>query len=386
MAKKSKANYGDGTIFYSNSKGKWMGQINTGRDENGKIKRKSVYGDTQQEVKEKLNQIKFKIYSGSFVDTSQITFEQLMKQIIEDKYALNEIQEQTYIRHLETLKMLGSINQIPLQKINYSMLKQLLISMVDYSDSTIKKLYMMLNQCFREAQKRKIIAENPMEDLKRPKSRKQKRKVRAMTVEEQQKFLKVIQTEKVRYKEQMLISMFTGMRMGEVNALTPKDINFKFNFINIDKTVSKGRKGSAFVNDSAKTEKGNRTVPINELVKPVVEEVLANYEPTEDGMLFHTTVGTLVTTNQVNMEFKRLLERFDIRDEGLKGELSLHSLRHTYATRCIEGGMPPKILQNLLGHKDISVTLDTYSDVFENFQTENVAKIDEYMKALGMGA
>ena len=54
--------------------------------------------------------------------------------------------------------------------------------------------------------------------------------------------------------------------------------------------------------------------------------------------------------------------------------------------RCIEGGMPPKILQNLLGHKDISVTLDTYSDVFENFQTENVAKIDEYMKALGMGA
>ena len=133
MAKKSKANYGDGTIFYSNSKGKWMGQINTGRDENGKIKRKSVYGDTQQEVKEKLNQIKFKIYSGTFVDTSQITFEQLMKQIIEDKYALNETQEQTYIRHLETLKMLGSINQIPIQKINYSMLKQLLISMVDCS-------------------------------------------------------------------------------------------------------------------------------------------------------------------------------------------------------------------------------------------------------------
>lgn len=47
-----------------------------------------------------------------------------------------------------------------------------------------------------------------------------------MTVEEQQKFLKVIQTERVRYKEQMLISMFTGMRMVEVNALTPKDINF----------------------------------------------------------------------------------------------------------------------------------------------------------------
>lgn len=386
MAKKSKANYGDGTVFYSASKKKWLGQINSGRDENGKMKRKTVYGDTQQEVKEKLNQIKYDIYSGTFVDTSQITFEQLMLQIIEDKRAMNEIQEQTYVRHIETLKMLKDINPIPLQQINYSMLKQLLISMVHYSDSTIKKLYMMLNQCFREAKKRKIIAENPMEDLKRPKSRKQKRKVRAMTIEEQQKFLKVLQTERVRYKEQMLISMYTGMRMGEVNALTPDDINFKFNFINIDKTVSKGRKGSAFVNNSAKTEKGNRTIPINELVKPIIEDVLANYEPTEDGMLFHTTVGTLVTTNQVNMEFKRLLERFDIRDKSLKGELSLHSLRHTYATRCIEGHMPPKILQNLLGHTDIRITLDTYSDVFESFQTENVALIDEYMKSLGLGA
>ena len=92
---------------------------------------------------------------------------------------------------------------------------------------------MMLNQCFREAKKRKIIAENPMEDLKRPKSRKQKRKVRAMTIEEQQKFLKVLQTERVRYKEQMLISMYTGMRMGEVNALKVSDVNFSFEYINL---------------------------------------------------------------------------------------------------------------------------------------------------------
>lgn len=104
MAKKSKANYGDGTVFYSASKKKWLGQINSGRDENGKMKRKTVYGDTQQEVKEKLNQIKYDIYSGTFVDTSQITFEQLMLQIIEDKRAMNEIQEQTYVRHIETLK------------------------------------------------------------------------------------------------------------------------------------------------------------------------------------------------------------------------------------------------------------------------------------------
>lgn len=386
MAKKSKANYGDGTIFFSNSKNKWMGQINVGLDENGKMKRKSVTGNSQQEVREKLNQIKFEIYSGTFVDSSQITFEQLMKQIIEDKLAMNEIQEQTAARHLETLKMLKDISYLPLQRINYSMLKQLLISKTEYSDSTIRKMYMMLNQCFNEAVKRKILAENPMGDLKRPKSKKKNKKIRGMTVDEQKRFVDVLNTHPIKYKEQMLISLYTGMRMGEINALTIDDINLNFNFISIDKTISKGKKGEAFINDSAKTEMGNRNIPINKTVKPIILSVIENYIPTNDNVIFHSTNDMLITTSQVNMEFKRIINKFEIQDKTLKGELSLHSLRHTYATRCIEGKMPPTVLQHLLGHTDIRITLDTYADVFENFQTENVALVDDYLRSVGLGA
>lgn len=386
MAKKSKANYGDGTIFFSNSKNKWMGQINVGKDENGKTKRKTVTGNSQQEVREKLNQIKFDIYSGMFVDSSHITFEQLMKQIIEDKLSMNEIQEQTAARHLDTLKMIKDISYLPLQSINYSMLKQFMISKTTYSDSTIRKIYMMLNQCFNEAVKRKILAENPMGDLKRPKSKKKNKKIRGMTVDEQKRFLDVLNNYPIKYKEQMLISLYTGMRMGEVNALTIDDINLNFNFISIDKTISKGQKGEAFINDSAKTETGNRNIPINETVKPIIISVIESYSPTDDGIIFHSSNGSLIATTQVNSEFKRMLERFDIQDKSLKGTLSLHSLRHTYATRCIEGKMPPTVLQHLLGHTDIRITLDTYADVFENFQTENVALVDEYLRSVGLGA
>ena len=78
------------------------------------------------------------------------------------------------------------------------------------------------------------------------------------------------------------------------------------------------------------------------------------------------------------------LNKFGIKDTAVPGDLTLHSLRHTYATRCIESGMPPEVLQNLLGHTDIKVTLDTYSDVFDNFQNENVAKVDEYLTDAGL--
>ena len=60
------------------------------------------------------------------------------------------------------------------------------------------------------------------------------------------------------------------------------------------------------------------------------------------------------------------------------------SLRHTYATRCIESGMPPKVLQHLMGHSDIKVTLDTYADVFDNFQSISVEKADSYLNQVGL--
>ena len=362
-----------------------MGQINIGRGDDGKMKRKTVYGKTADEVKSKLQQVRYDIYTGDFVHPSSITFEQLEKQVLDDKLVMNEIQEQTYHRHIETLKRLASINKKPLQKINYSMLKHLLLSLVDdYADSTIRKIYRMLNQCFNEAVKRKIIKENPMGDLKKPKSRKKGKVVRALTIEEQKAFIEALKIENSRYANQFLISMFTGMRMGEVNALTIGDINTKFNFINIDKTISKGQHGDAFVNSTTKTKNGIRQVPINEAVKPIITQILNEYVPTEDGVLFHTSTGTLVASNTTNTEFQKIMKKYNIKDNNVKGDLSQHSLRHTYATRCIEGNMPPKVLQTLLGHADIRITLDTYSNVFESFQTENVAKVDNYLSDLGI--
>lgn len=385
MAKrKPKNHYGEGSIFYSNVKQKWMAQINVGKDENGKVIRKSVTAETQEEVKAKLDELKLSIYTGKFVNANTITFSQLIKQIYDEKLAMNEIQPQTYYRTMETVKLCKEINDIPVQKIDSTAIKQLLLSKVDYANSTIKKMYIILNQCFKEALKRKIITDNPMLDVRKPKSTKKTKKIRALTLDEQKKLVEVIRTENVRYAEQMLISMFTGMRMGEINALSVNDLNTNFNFINIDKTISKGEHGEAFVNDTAKTENGNRQIPINETVRPVIEKIISEYKLTDDNVLFHTSAGTLIATSVVNTEFRRIVNRYNIQDKKVKGDLSLHSLRHTYATRCIESGMPPKVLQHLMGHSDIKVTLDTYADVFDNFQSISVEKSDSYLNQVGL--
>ena len=76
----------------------------------------------------------------------------------------------------------------------------------------------------------------------------------------------------------------------------------------------------------------------------------------------------------------RQLKKHDIIDDSIDGKVGLHSLRHTYATRCIEAGIPPKVLQKLLGHTDVSVTLNTYCNAFDSFSDENIALANDYMK------
>ena len=116
--RKPKNVYGEGSIFYSNVKKKWMAQLNLGFDSNGVRKRKTIIGNTPEEVKEKLRKVKNDMYSGKFVSANDITFRQITKQILDEKLSMNEIQKQTYSRHLETLKHFKAINDIPIQKID----------------------------------------------------------------------------------------------------------------------------------------------------------------------------------------------------------------------------------------------------------------------------
>lgn len=126
---------GDETIYYSEARKMYVGQIALGYDENGKRKRKTVYGKTKTDVLAKMKSVEVQVFTGTFVDSSQITLYHLSKQLLDDKLNRNEIKEPTYYRHGETLKILKPIYNTPLQNITETQLRHFFGCSLNYSQS-----------------------------------------------------------------------------------------------------------------------------------------------------------------------------------------------------------------------------------------------------------
>ena len=383
MAKSIKKKKGNGEGSVYKTKSGYRGQIVVGIDDDGKPIRRSVTGKTVKEVNEKLTTIKNSIITGTYIAPNKITVCELARLILEDDLNMNYVKEGTYYRNIETVKRIEKdpyMKNTPIQELSYTPVKKYILTEAGMSQSIINKVYIMLQKTMKEAVKRKIILENPIADLKKPKTAQHREKVRALTTDEEIRLYNVLITEDINYSHQMLLSMLTGMRMGEINALKKDDVNLIMKTISVSKTMARGLKGEPFISKSAKTVNGNRTIPISLTVMPLMKEIL--YCSGDEFLFEHK--GKLINTSQVNMQFQRVVEKYNIVDKTVKGKVTLHSLRHTFATRCIEAGMQPKVLQHILGHSDIKITLNTYCDAFENFQNENIAKTDEYFADLGI--
>lgn len=377
--RKVKMDYGDGSIYFVKSRNCYAGQVYLEID--GEKIRKSVYGKTERIVKDKIRELQIQAKAGAFKKVDKTTFYELAEKMIEEQIDLNEIRQSTYKRKLETLKMLAPLSDKQLRKITEDDIVAYFKDNLDYAQSTLNKLYQLLGAVFKKAIKKGIIDKSPLEDLRVPKSRKKTDKVRALTVEEQARLLDVLNNNDINYSEIMLVSMFTGMRGGEICALNIEDIDFQNSCIIVNKTTSRGGDNSVIVNET-KTEAGMRKVLINNDLAAFLKECIGERT---GGTLFVSSNNKPVTTQQVNYYFWNTLKQYDIQDKSLQGKLTFHSLRHTFATRCIESGVPPKVLQKILGHKDISVTMNVYCDVFEKFEAAHLNAVDEYMKLNNIG-
>ena len=336
---------------------------------------------TREEAKKYLDTIMYQKENPLYIEHNGIPFCEMMRANLKLKLDTNQITEITYHRNLQTIEQIEKfpIGKERIDKITSEELQEFMNYHKYLSNSSINKLYQQLGTTFKTAINKGYLMRNPMINVLKPKSDKEDKKVRALTLEEQQLFTDYLLNKDIKdckYKNVYLIQMFMGLRVSEALALTIHDIDLKDKKIYVKRTLTKDELGHTIMGKTTKTYAGKRVLPIPEyLLESIVEQmrIADKQNNNEEKLLFKPDFKKYTDRENVNTELKRILKRhFGIED------ITTHSLRHTYGTRCIESGMAPVVVQKLMGHTDIQVTLNTYTSVFDKFKEKEIDKVNKY--------
>lgn len=378
MKKKSNA---VGYITFRKDRKTWSVRYKEFNIEKGKYTVRAKDFKNQEDAKKFLDTIMYQRENPLYIEHNGIPFCELMRSNQKLKLDTNQITEITYHRNLQTIEQIEKfpIGKEKIDEITSDELQAFMNYHKYLSNSSINKLYQQLSTTFKLAINKGYIMKNPMVNVLKPKSNKEDKKVRALTVEEQQLFTDYLLNKDIsscKYKNVYLIQMFMGLRVSEALALTTHDIDLKNKRLYVKRTLTKDEIGNTIMGKTTKTYAGNRVLPIPEyLINSIIEQmkIAEKQENNEEKLLFKPEYRKYTDRENVNTELKRLLKRhFGIKD------ITTHSLRHSYGTRCIESGMAPVVVQKLMGHKDISITLNTYTSVFDKFKEKEMDKVNKY--------
>lgn len=390
----SKRGNGEGSIYYSEKLGRWVGQVSLGYKDDGSPKRKSVYGKTRKEVSEKILNLKNDYRNNRIIENSNLTLNDILCLVVDEQLNNNIISPATYNRKKYYIKIINSlpIGNKKIQKITPLEINNSLSTISDYSNSVISKVSQLIKIGFNKAFLLNIINYNPFTVkglILTPKSSKLTKKVDALTCDEQRLLVEELDQNYDTYSDIIKFALYTGARIGEILALDKLNIDLDNNIIHIKKTLTKDSNDKIIIGKSTKTYSGTRDIPITFLIKNIVVNRYNN-----SNFLLFSENGKIISPCTINAHFKRICKNAGIRTIttlinknnkkiNLKSSnVNTHMLRHTYATRCIESGMTAVVLSKLLGHADIDTTLNTYTSVFNKFKQNEIDKYLEYMNQL----
>ena len=260
--------------------------------------------------------------------------------------------------------------------------------------STVEAVHGLVHPTFQMAVRDNIIRNNPSDNVmaelkKKQKGRPEPRK--ALTYEQQQAFLNYLDCpEYIRWKPMFTVMFGTGVRVGELIALRWDDLDFDDNKISVVHNITycprleKSGKCAYELSDP-KTETGKRNIPMLDKVKEAFKAERAYQEESGNhcimelggysGFIFCNRFGNFHNQASINREIKRIVNDYNAREQVnarrdgrqpiIVPSFSCHITRHTFCTRLCENETNIKVIQTIMGHKDIQTTLDIYAEVSE---------------------
>lgn len=317
--------------------------------------------------------------STLYIENNGILLGKLIDLLLQKKYDSNLMTDRAYTRTKDTIRIISKcyLSNKKIDKITSEELQAYFNSLTtEYSNSSIQKVFFQIKNAFEYSINKGFIHENPMLEVLKPKSQKKDKVFHALQVDEQKaltEYIVSLTPEEMPYKNCILFELYLGLRVGEALALQIGDINLQRNIISINKTLTTDIDNQVCIGSTTKTYAGQRELPIPDFLRDFVIEQIEIAKEHKNHLLFTTPEGRLVNNSTVNRQLKKIAEQL-----GIKTPISTHVLRHTYGTRCIESGMRAVALQRLMGHTDISITLNTYTSIFNKYKLEEIEKVNDY--------
>lgn len=298
-----------------------------------------------------------------------------------DKHAKINLKLRSYNRYLNTISL--HINPIlgeyEIENITSEILQDYVINKLEngnlinngpLSSNTVLGIISILKQVFKLVMQMDIITKNPTEILSLP--RNQEKDINAFEREEQKLIEKYCFDSKKPNYFGIILCLYTGIRLGELLALTWDDIDFDKKILTISKTVYQLNLDGSFqsVIDKPKTKKSNRIIPLSDKLINYLRILKTN---STSEFIITTHNNGVVGTRSYQRTFESILRKCNIEKHNF------HSLRHTFATRALELGMDIKTLSEILGHTNVSITLNRYAHSLLSLKVFEMNKLSELL-------
>lgn len=331
-----------------------------------------MYGKTRKEVADKLKELSQKQAEGMNLDACNITVADFLTRWLADVVAQrNKPRTHESYEQLLTAHVIPQIGKVSLTGLKPDRVQRLLndLSKQGLSPRTVNYIRAILRRALNEAVLWRYVSYNAAALVTPPRA--EKHKVVPLTREEARKLLDALKGH--RLEPLYLMALLLGLRRGEVLGLLVGNLDFERGTVRVEGALQWQR--GKLVRDSVKTASSVRVLPLPSTLVPLLRDHLAVQQARfpENEYLFASTSGTPINPRNLLRQFKELLRKAKLRD------IRFHDLRHSCATFLIAQGVNPRVVMEILGHSQISVTMNTYGHVMQETQAEAIQGVTQLL-------